>query len=175
MCILKGHDLVIWKSTGENIELIQSSLELTWRPLIVFKGSNIRGLAPVGAQRLSLLRIRLVVSLDGASVDIYCSLFGVGIVISRQMNPFIFRDSLDSCSPVHCLVLVSLEEAHSAFVHDFKVILSLFSGVCYSRSLCHEYLIDIRPCDVLDLNPRCYSNTQCWLTLIENSPCLSKK
>lgn len=143
--------------------------------MIVLKGSNIGGLAPVGAQRLCLLRFRLVVSLDRASIDIDRGLFGVGIVISREMNPFIFRDSLKSCSSIHCLVLVSLEKAHSALVHDFKVVLSLFSGVRYSRGLCHEYLVYIRACDVLDLDPSCYSNTQSWLTLIRNSNCLSKK
>lgn len=174
MCILKSYNLVIWKSTRENIELIQSPLELAWGPLIVLKGSNIRGFAPVGAERLCLLRFRLVVSLDGAPIDIDCGLFGIRIVISRQMNPFILRDSLNGCSPVHCLVLISLEEAHFTLVHDFKVILSLFSRVCYSRGLCHEYLVYIRACDALDLNPGCYGYTQRWLTLIRNSQRLSK-
>ena len=52
--ILEGHDLIVWESTGEDIELIQGTLELASRPLIVVKCPNIRGLTPICVQSFSL-------------------------------------------------------------------------------------------------------------------------
>lgn len=81
------------------------------------------------------------------------------------MYPGIFWDSLLSCAPIHRLVHVALEEAHSALVEDLEVVLALFSGVCHARCFRHEDLVYIRACHVLDFDPCRYGNAQSWSTL----------
>ena len=116
VCILEGHDLIIWESTGEDVELIQGTLELTSRPFIVVKCTNVRGLTPICIQSFSLLCIRLFIVLNSSSIDVNCGLFALRIVNSRQVNPFVFWDSLNGSSPVHCLVHIPLKEANFTLV-----------------------------------------------------------
>lgn len=80
MRILKLHNLITREGTWEDIELVQGSLELARRPLIIPEGPYISGLAPVGAEKLSLLLIRLLIVQNWASIDVNQGLFAVWVV-----------------------------------------------------------------------------------------------
>lgn len=158
VCILQLQNLITRKCTWEHIKLVQGPLELARGSLIISKGPYVSGLAPIGAQRFCLLRVRLFIVQHGTSIDVNQCLLASWVVKTRHMYPSVFWDPLLRGSPVHCLVHVSLEKPDSAFVEDLKVVLALFSGICNTRGFRHKDLIYIRSCHVLGFDPCCYGN-----------------